>query len=62
MVAWLGGRVTSVADFLGLNVVRHARRPAPEDSFQYVRRHTCGRPRDLVAIASEIASSSRAIM
>ncbi len=46
----------SFAEFLGLNVVRHGRRPAPEDSFQYVRRHTCGRPRDLVAIASEISS------
>ena len=46
----------SFADFLGLNVVRHGRRPAPEDSFQYVRRHTCGRPRDLVAIASAISS------
>lgn len=46
----------SFADFLGLNVVRHGRRPAPEDSFQYVRRHTCGRPRDLVAIASELSS------
>jgi hypothetical protein len=44
------------ADFLGLRVVRHGRRPAPEDSFQYVRRHTCGRPRDMVAIASEISS------
>ena len=46
----------SFADFLGLNVVRHGRRPEPEDSFQYVRRHTCGRPRDLVAIASEISA------
>lgn len=46
----------SFADFLGLNVVRHARRPAPEDSFQYMRRHTCGRPRDLVAIAAELSS------
>ncbi len=46
----------SFAHFLGLNVVRHGRRPAPEDSFQYVRRHTCGRPRDLVAIGSEISS------
>jgi predicted Ser/Thr protein kinase len=44
------------ADFLGLNVIRHGRRPAPEDSFQYVRRHTCGRPRDLVALASAISS------
>jgi hypothetical protein len=46
----------SFADFLGLNVIKHSRRPAPEDSFQYVRRHTCGRPRDLVAIASAISS------
>jgi serine/threonine protein kinase len=44
------------ADFLGLNVVRHGRRPAPEDGFQYVLRHSCGRPRDLVAIASAISS------
>jgi Protein kinase domain/TIR domain len=46
----------SFADFLGLNVVRHGRRPVPEDSFQYIRRHTCGRPRDFVAIASEISA------
>jgi hypothetical protein len=51
----------SFADFLGLNVVRHGRRPAPEDSFQYVRRHTCGRPRDLVAIASEVSSRRSAL-
>jgi hypothetical protein len=44
------------ADFLGLNVVRHGRRPAPEDSFRYVLRHSCGRPRDLVAIASAVSS------
>src|SRR5690606_27295711 len=46
---------SSFADFLGLNVIRHGRRPAPEDSFRYVRRHTCGRPRDLVAICSELS-------
>jgi hypothetical protein len=44
------------AEFLGLNVVRHGRRPAPEDSFQYVLRHSCARPRDLVAIASAVSS------
>lgn len=43
-------------DFVGLNVLRHGRRAVPEDSFNYVRRHTCGRPRDLVAMASEISS------
>lgn len=47
---------SSFSDFLGLNVVRHGRRPVPEDSFEYVRRHTCGRPRDLVAIASELSA------
>ena len=46
----------SFADFLGMNVLRHGRRPAPEDSFQYILRHTCGRPRDLVAIASNVSS------
>lgn len=46
----------SFADFLGQNVIRHGRRAAPEDTFQYLRRHTCGRPRDLVAMASEISS------
>src|SRR5262249_51167824 len=47
---------STFSDFLGLNVIRHGRRPAPEDSFQYVRRHTCGRPRAFVAIASEISA------
>jgi hypothetical protein len=51
----------SFADFLGMNVVRHGRRPAPEDSFQYVRRHTSGRPRDLVAIASQISAKRNAL-
>lgn len=47
---------SNFAEFLGYNVIRHGRRPAPEDSFQYVLRHTCGRPRDLVAIASTIST------
>jgi hypothetical protein len=51
----------SFADFLGLNVIKHSKRPAPEDSFQYVRRHTCGRPRDLVAIASALSSERSAL-
>ncbi len=45
----------SFCEFLGLNVIRHAKRPVPEDSFQYVRRHTSGRPRDLVAVASALS-------
>lgn len=46
----------SFSDFVGLNVVRHGMRSVPEDSFEYVRRHTCGRPRDIVAVASELSS------
>jgi tRNA A-37 threonylcarbamoyl transferase component Bud32 len=42
-------------DFIQLDVVRHPWRVRPEDSFQYMRRHTLGRPRDLVIIASEIS-------
>lgn len=45
----------SFKDFLGLSVINHPKRPAPEDSFKYVRRHTSGRPRDLVAIASALS-------
>lgn len=42
-----------------LNVVRHPHRVFPEESFNYVRRHTFGRPRDLVIIASEISSKQK---
>jgi hypothetical protein len=45
----------SFSDFLGMNVVNNSRRSVPEDCYQYVRRHTSGRPRDLVAIASELS-------
>lgn len=41
--------------FLGMNVVQQERRSAPEDSFAFLRRHTFGRPRDLVVIASELS-------
>lgn len=51
----------SFRDFITLNVVKHPRRPFPEDSFRYVRRHTMGRPRDFVIIASEL-STKRAMM
>lgn len=43
--------------FVGVNVIKHARRPFPEDSFGFLRRYTFGRPRDLVAIASELSSN-----
>ena len=43
-------------DFLGIRVIKHPRRPIPEDSFQFIRRHSFGRPRDLVVIAAELSS------
>ena len=43
-------------DFLGMNVLQHDRRSAPEDSFHFLRRHSFGRPRDLVLIASELSA------
>lgn len=43
-------------DFIGMRVLQHSRRSAPEDSFRFLRRHTFGRPRDLVVIASELSS------
>ena len=43
-------------DFLGMNVLQHDRRSAPEDSFHFLRRHSFGRPRDLVVIASELSA------
>ncbi len=46
----------SFKEFITLHVVRHPRRPYPEDSFRYVRRHSLGRPRDLVIIASELST------
>lgn len=43
-------------EFVGVNVIKHPRRPLPEDSFEFLRRFTLGRPRDFVAIASELSS------
>jgi hypothetical protein len=48
---------TTFADFLGLEVLRHPHRTDPEETFQFVLRHTLGRPRDLVAIASELSAN-----
>jgi hypothetical protein len=42
-------------ELIQLDAVRHTWRVRPEDSFQYLRRHTLGRPRDLVIVASEIS-------
>jgi hypothetical protein len=46
----------SFQDFIGVHVVKHQRRPFPEDSFRYVRRHTLNRPRDLVIVASKLSA------
>jgi len=42
--------------FVGVNVIKHPRRPFPEDSFEFLRRYTLARPRDFVAIASELSA------
>jgi hypothetical protein len=42
-------------EFIQLDVVRHPWRVRAEDSFQYLRRHTLGRPRDLVIVASQLS-------
>lgn len=47
--------------FVNLNVVKHPHRAFPEDSFQYVRRHTLGRPRDLVIISSELSTQQSSL-
>jgi hypothetical protein len=46
---------------VNLHVVRHARSGFPEDSFQYLKRHTLGRPRDLVIVASELSRNQGAM-
>ena len=45
----------SFKEFVGLKAVRHPHAALPEDSFQYLNRHTLGRPRDLVILASEFS-------
>jgi hypothetical protein len=42
-------------EMVNLHVVRHSQSGFPEDSFQYLKRHTLGRPRDLVIVASELS-------
>jgi serine/threonine protein kinase len=48
-----GGK--SFKELVGVNVVRPPHRRLPEDSFDYLHRHTLGRPRDLVIIASGLS-------
>lgn len=48
-------------DFVGVNVIKHPRRPFPEDSFEFLKRFTFGRPRDFVAIAAELSTSRESL-
>jgi hypothetical protein len=54
LTSYYEGRDT-FKEFINLNVVRHQHAAFPEDTFRYLNRHTLGRPRDLVIIASEFA-------
>jgi serine/threonine protein kinase len=51
-------RKESFKEFVGLNTIRHPRRAMPEDVFDLMKRHTFGRPRDLVVLASGLAANS----
>lgn len=44
-------------EFTRLNMIRNPYRNMPEDAFQYLRRHTFGRPRDLVVLASTLSAN-----
>jgi hypothetical protein len=48
-------------EMVSLCVVRQPQNAIPEDSFQYLKRHTLGRPRDLVLIAAELSKSQGAL-
>ena len=51
----------SFKDFVGLNVVSSGRQMVLEDSFQLIRRYSFGRPRDLVAVASEMSAAKNSL-
>jgi len=44
-------------EFTRLNMIRNPYRNLPEDAFHYLRRHTFGRPRDLVVLASTLSAN-----
>lgn len=48
-------------EMINLHAVRHAQSAYPEDSFQYLKRHTLGRPRDMVIITSELSRNQGAM-
>jgi hypothetical protein len=49
-------RCDGFRDMVKLNVVRDSKRMVLEDSFEFLRRHTLGRPRDFVLVAGELSS------
>jgi len=53
--------VDSFQTFVGVNVIKHPCRAFPEDSFEFLKRYTFGRPRDFVAIASELSSAQHSL-
>jgi hypothetical protein len=48
-------------EMVNLSVVRHRQSGIPEDSFQFLKRHTLGRPRDLVLITAELSRNQGAL-
>lgn len=48
---------TNFKEFTRLSMIRNPYRSLPEDAFHFLRRHTFGRPRDLVAIASTLSAN-----
>jgi hypothetical protein len=48
-------------EFVNLAAVRNRHCAFPEDSFRYLVRHSLGRPRDLVILASELSRNQKAL-
>lgn len=44
-------------EFTRLSMIRNPYRNLPEDAFQYLKRHTFGRPRDFVVLASTLSAN-----
>ncbi len=47
--------------FIEMNVVKHPPRAFGEDSFEYLHRHTLGRPRDFVIVASALSRNRKSL-
>jgi hypothetical protein len=48
-------------EFVNFGVIRNRHCAFPEDSFRYLARHSLGRPRDLVILASELSRNQKAL-